>query len=48
MKVLPPNVDVDGKYMIFLHGFIKKSQKIPQNELKTALTRLGNYKRGKL
>lgn len=39
---------VDGKYMILLHGFIKKSQKTPQNELKAALTRLGNYKRGKL
>lgn len=38
---------VDGEYMILLHGFIKKSQKIPQSELKTALTRLGNYKRGK-
>jgi len=32
--------------MILLHGFIKKSQKTPQNELKTALSRLGNYKRG--
>jgi len=38
---------VDGEYMILLHGFIKKSQKTPQNELKTAMTRLGNYKRGK-
>src|SRR3990172_7165005 len=38
---------VDDEYMILLHGFIKKSQKTPQNELKTALTRLGNYKRGK-
>ena len=38
---------VDGDYMILLHGFIKKSQKVPQNELKTARTRLGNYKRGK-
>ena len=37
---------VDGEYMILLHGFIKKSQKTPQNELKTALSRLGNYKRG--
>lgn len=37
---------VDGEYMILLHGFIKKSQKTPQNELKTALTRFGNYKRG--
>lgn len=38
---------VDAGYMILLHGFIKKSQKTPQNELKTALTRLRNYKRGK-
>lgn len=37
---------VDGEYMILLHGFVKKSQKTPQHELKTALTRLGNYKRG--
>lgn len=37
---------VDDKYMILLHGFNKKSQKTPQNELKTALSRLGNYKRG--
>lgn len=37
---------VDGDYMVLLHGFIKKSQKTPQNELKTALSRLGNYKRG--
>lgn len=37
---------VDGDHMILLHGFIKKSQKTPQNELKTALTRLGNYKGG--
>lgn len=37
---------VDGDYMILLHGFIKKSQKTPQNELMTATTRLGNYKRG--
>jgi len=38
---------VDGAHMILLHGFIKKSQKTPQNELKTALIRLVNYKRGK-
>ena len=37
---------VDSEYMILLHGIIKKSQKTPQNELKTALTRLGIYKRG--
>src|SRR3989304_10552388 len=38
---------VDEDYMVLLHGFIKKSQKTPQNELKTALTRLGNYTTGK-
>ena len=37
---------VDGEYMILLHGFIKKSQKTPQNDLKTALSRLGTDKRG--
>jgi len=37
---------VDGEYMILLHGIIKKSQKTPQNELKTALSRLGTYNRG--
>ena len=37
---------VDGEYMILLHGIIKKSQKTPQNELKTILSRLGTYKRG--
>lgn len=34
---------VDGDLMILLHGFIKKSQKIPQKELNTARTRLRNY-----
>ena len=38
---------VDDEYMILLHGFIKKTQKTPLNELNTALTRLGSYKRGK-
>ena len=37
---------VDGEHMILLHGFIKKSQKTPQHELKTALVRLGHYRRG--
>lgn len=37
---------VDGDSMILLHGFTKKSQKTPLNELKTAMTRLGNYRRG--
>ena len=34
---------VDGDLMILLHGFIKKSQKIPKQELNTAKTRLRNY-----
>ncbi|MFZ4860425.1 MAG: type II toxin-antitoxin system RelE/ParE family toxin [Desulfuromonadaceae bacterium] len=38
---------VDGSQMILLHGFIKKSDKTPQNELKTATARLGNYWRNK-
>ena len=37
---------VDGNHIILLHGFIKKSRKTPQSELKTALTHLGNYRRG--
>ncbi len=37
---------VDGEYMVLLHGFIKKSQKTPQHEMKTALARLANYRRG--
>lgn len=39
---------VDGNRMILLHGFIKKSDKTPQNELNTAMARLGNYGRSKL
>jgi phage-related protein len=38
---------VDESAMILLNGFIKKSQKTPVNELKTALGRLQSYKRGK-
>jgi phage-related protein len=37
---------VEDEYMILLHGFIKKAQKTPQHELKTAIGRLGHYKRG--
>ena len=35
---------VDDKLMILLHGFIKKSQKTPDNELKTAKKRLQQYR----
>lgn len=38
---------VDGNQMILLHGFIKKSNKTPQNELNAAMTRLGNYWRNR-
>lgn len=38
---------VDDNLMILLHGFIKKSNKTPLNELKTATARLGNYWRKK-
>ncbi len=34
---------VDGNLMILLHGFIKKSQKIPQKELNTARSRSKQY-----
>ena len=32
--------------MILLHGFVKKSQKTPQNELDTARRRLNNFEKG--
>ena len=35
---------VDEKLMILLHGFIKKSQKIPKNELAVAKKRLHQYR----
>ena len=34
---------VDGSIMILLHGFIKKTQKIPIRELNTARSRLKQY-----
>jgi phage-related protein len=34
---------VDGSLMILLHGFIKKTQKIPQPEINTAKARLKQY-----
>ncbi|MDA3823975.1 MAG: type II toxin-antitoxin system RelE/ParE family toxin [Bacteroidales bacterium] len=34
---------VDGQLMVLLHGFIKKSQKIPQREMTTAKNRLKLY-----
>ena len=34
---------VDGGSMILLHGFVKKTSKIPKNELDIALSRLREY-----
>jgi len=34
---------VDGPMMILLHGFIKKTRKIPLKEINTAKSRLGQY-----
>lgn len=34
---------VDGQMMILLHGFIKKTRKLPQKELNTARSRLRQY-----
>jgi len=34
---------VDGSIMILLHGFIKKTQKIPKKEINTAKSRLRQY-----
>jgi len=34
---------VDGHMMILLHGFIKKTKKIPQREINTAKSRLRQY-----
>ena len=37
---------VDGHTMILLHGFIKKTQKIPQAEINTARSRRRQYQEG--
>ena len=34
---------IDGHVMILLHGFIKKTRKIPQKEIGTARSRLKQY-----
>ena len=39
---------VDGDVMVLLHGFVKKTQKIPERELSTARTRLRQYQEGGL
>ncbi len=33
-----------GRVFLLLHGFTKKTQKIPRKEIKTALNRLKDYK----
>jgi len=38
---------VDGSLMILLHGFIKKTQKIPLSEISTARARLTQYRKAK-
>ena len=35
---------VDGSLMILLHGFIKKTQRIPLSEINTARSRLKQYR----
>ena len=37
---------IDGKRMVLLHGFIKKAQKMPPNELQTTRRRLRQYRKG--
>ncbi len=37
---------VHGSDLVLLHGFIKKSRKLPKHELETALTRLSKYRKG--
>ena len=38
---------IDDDTMVLLHGFTKKSQKTPQNEIDTAENRLKDYRRQK-
>ena len=37
---------MNGNEMVLLHGFIKKTQKIPDNEIETARKRLKEIKNG--
>ena len=37
---------VDGPVMVLLHGFVKKSQKTPVSDLKTAQQRLSDLRKG--
>jgi phage-related protein len=37
---------VEGRTMVLLHGFVKKSQKIPRTELRTAHQRLTDLSEG--
>jgi len=37
---------VDGGTMVLLHGFVKKSQKTPAADLKTAKQRMADLQKG--
>ena len=37
-------VSITNESILILHGFLKKTQKTPNNEIKTALIRLVDYK----
>ena len=37
---------VDGQVMVLLHGFVKKSQKTPAADMKTARQRLSDLRKG--
>lgn len=37
---------VEGHVMVLLHGFVKKAQKTPTSDLKTAQQRLANLRKG--
>lgn len=36
---------IDGDKMVLLHGFIKKSMKMPKDELNATMERLAEYRR---
>ena len=42
-RIPGPSRFVDGQLMVLRHGFIKKTQKIPQKEITTAKSRLRRY-----
>lgn len=34
----------DGKYLVLVHGFIKKTQKTPSHDIDLAFRRIGEYR----